>query len=99
MIRDKGLPNIHSITGRKPVRNIMTRQVMKKISQYNGLPFATRWLTNDFPLFKVNVALKDLNQLDILKSYAPLVDKANGMISQAEHSVYVGDKVIVMTKL
>lgn len=98
-VHDKGNPFIYSITGSKPVRNIVTRQVMKKINEYNGLPFATRWLAKEFPLFKVNVALRDLNQLDILRSYAPLVDKDKGMVSQAEHSIYVGDKVIVMTKL
>ncbi|MBU2561013.1 MAG: type II methionyl aminopeptidase [Nanoarchaeota archaeon] len=100
LIHDKGVPYIHSIIGRKPVRNIVTRQVMKKLDAYNGLPFATRWLTKDFPLFKVNFALKELNQLDILKSYPPLVERASGaFISQAEHSVYVGDKVIVMTRI
>jgi methionyl aminopeptidase len=99
LIQDKGIPYIHSLSGKKPVRNIVTRQIMKKLSGYNGLPFATRWLTKDFPLFKVNFALKELNQLEILKSYPPLVERTNGMVSQAEHSVYVGDKVIVMTKI
>ncbi|MBN1543901.1 type II methionyl aminopeptidase [Candidatus Woesearchaeota archaeon] len=99
LIHDKGVPFIHSIIGRKPVRNIVTRQVMKRLDDYNGLPFATRWLTKDMPLFKVNFALKELNQLDILKSYSPLVERAAGaFVSQAEHSVYVGDKVIVMTR-
>ncbi|MBW2997164.1 type II methionyl aminopeptidase [Candidatus Woesearchaeota archaeon] len=99
LIQDKGIPYIHSLSGKKPVRNIVTRQIMKKLSGYNGLPFATRWLTKDFPLFKVNFALKELNQLEILKSYPPLVERTNAMVSQAEHSVYVGDKVIVMTKI
>jgi methionyl aminopeptidase len=98
LIQDKGIPYIHSITGKKPVRNIVTRQVMKRISGYNALPFATRWLTNHFPQFKVSFALKELDQLDILKSYPPLVEREGGFISQAEHSVYVGDKVIVLTK-
>lgn len=99
VVHDKGNPFIHSVTGRKPVRNIVTRQVLKRISGYNGLPFATRWLTKEFPMFKVNVAMKDLDQLGILKSYAPLVDKDNGIISQAEHSFYIDDKVVVMTRL
>jgi len=98
LIQEKGNPFIHSITQYKPVRNIVTRQVIKKIQPYQYLPFANRWLTKDFPAFKVNVALRDLSHLGLLKSYAPLVDKANGMISQAEHSVYVDDKVIVMTR-
>ncbi|MBW2965388.1 M24 family metallopeptidase, partial [Candidatus Woesearchaeota archaeon] len=99
LIHDKGIPNIHSITGRKPVRNIVTRQVVQKLSRFNGLPFAARWLTKDIPVFKVNFAMKELDQLGILKSYPPLVERQGGFISQAEHSLYIGDKVIVMTKL
>jgi methionyl aminopeptidase len=100
LIQDKGLPQIHSIIANKPVRNIGTRQILKKIDTYEGLPFATRWLAKDFPLFKVQFALRELNQLETLHSYPPLVERTpNSFISQAEHSVYVGDKVIVMTKL
>ncbi len=99
LIQDRGNPYIHSLTNRKPVRNQVTRQVMKKIDQYGSLPFATRWLAKDLPLFKVNFALKELNQLDILKSYAPLVEKSGGIISQAENSFYIGDKVITLTKI
>ena len=98
LIQDKGNPYIHSLTARKPVRNQVTRQVMKKLDQYGSLPFATRWLTKDLPAFKVNFALKELNQLDILRSYPPLVEKAGGIISQAENSFYIGDKVITLTK-
>lgn len=99
LIHDKGLPNIHSMMGRKPVRNIVTRQVLQKLGAYNGLPFATRWLTKDIPVFKVNFAMREFDQLDILKSYPPLVERDGGFISQAEHSLYIGDKVIVMTRL
>ncbi|MFC1741658.1 type II methionyl aminopeptidase [Nanoarchaeota archaeon] len=99
LIQDKGIPYIHSIIGKKPTRNMVTRQVLKKLNEYQTLPFATRWLTKEFPAFKVNFALRELEQLDILKSYPPLVEREGGFISQAEHSVYVGDKVIIMTKL
>ncbi len=98
LIQDKGIPHIYSMVGKKPVRNMVTRQVLQKISSYNGLPFATRWLAKDIPLFKVNFALKELEQLEIMRSYPPLVEVNKGIISQAEHSVYVGDKTIVLTK-
>jgi methionyl aminopeptidase len=98
LIQDRGNPYIHSLTARKPVRNAVTRQVMKKLDQYGSLPFATRWLTKDLPVFKVNFALKELNQLNMLKSYAPLVEKSGGIISQAENSFYIGDKVITLTR-
>ncbi|NQU78784.1 type II methionyl aminopeptidase [Candidatus Woesearchaeota archaeon] len=99
IVQDKGLPYIHSLTAQKPVRNAVTRQVLKSLSQYRTLPFATRWLTKEFPIFKVNFALREMNQIGILHSYPPLVDKQKGMISQAEHSLYVGDKVKVLTRL
>jgi methionyl aminopeptidase len=99
LIQEKGIPHIHSIFGKKPVRNIVTRQVLREIENYNGLPFANRWLVKKFPVFKINFALKELNQTGILQSYPPLVEKDGGIISQAEHSVYVSDKIVVMTKL
>jgi methionyl aminopeptidase len=100
LIQEKGLPQIHSIIANKPVRNIGTRMILRKIDTYEGLPFATRWLAKEFPLFKVNFALRELNQLETLHSYPPLVERTpNSFVSQAEHSVYVGDKVVVMTRL
>jgi methionyl aminopeptidase len=98
-ITEKGLPFIHSVTDDKPIRNRFAREVMEEVDEYVFLPFANRWLTKKFHPMKVNVALKEFKQLDILKSYPPLVEKTNGMVSQAEHSIYVGkDKITVMTK-
>ncbi|HII71687.1 TPA: type II methionyl aminopeptidase [Candidatus Woesearchaeota archaeon] len=99
LIHEKGQALIHSQVLRKPVRNAITRQVITQIEGYRGMPFATRWLSEKIPLFKVNYALKELNQLGMLHSYPPLVERGNGMVSQAEHSIYVGDKVKILTKL
>lgn len=100
LIGEKGIPYIHSFTDMKPCRNVVVRQVLKELDKYGSLPWTNRWLTRKFPAFKVNYALKEFNQLEILKSYPPLVEKQEGaFISQAEHSLFVGDKVIVMTKI
>ncbi len=99
LITDKGQPLIHSLVLKKPVRNIITRNVLKEIKIFNGLPFATRWLTNKFPVFKVNYAMKEMDQLKMLHSYAPLVEREKGIVSQAEHSFFIGDKVKILTKL
>ena len=99
LITEKGNPFIHSIIADKPIRNRFAREVMEEVDEYVFLPFANRWLTKKFHPMKVNVALKEFNQLDILKSYPPLVEKAGGMVSQAEHSMYIGeDKVKILTK-
>lgn len=99
LISEKGNPFIHSITGDKPIRNRFAREVMEEVDEYVFLPFTNRWLTKKFHAMKVSVALKEYEQLDILKSYPPLVERSGGLVSQAEHSFYVGDKVKVLTKL
>ncbi len=93
-------PTLFSMQNEKPVRNRSTREILQYIKKYNGLPFAKRWLVAEFPLFKVNFALKRLRQLDIVKAYPPLADQAKGMISQAEHTILVEDEgARILTKI
>jgi methionyl aminopeptidase len=94
MIEERGQPTVFELIGKKPVRSIFTKEVLK---QLNSLPFTTRWLTKSIHPSKVNFALKELKQLGILREYPPLVDKNNGLVSQAEHTVIVKDKPIVTT--
>ncbi|MBN1502526.1 type II methionyl aminopeptidase [Candidatus Woesearchaeota archaeon] len=99
MIYDSGVGNIYSQIAKKPVRNIITRQVLKEIEKFNNMPFTTRWLTRKFPMFKLKFALRELLNYEIIKEYPPLVEKNHGLVSQAEHTVIVDDKVIVTTKV
>tara|TARA_Y100000310_G_scaffold345199_1_gene462597 strand:- start:1158 stop:2048 length:891 start_codon:yes stop_codon:yes gene_type:complete len=93
-------PNtIYMLVNKKPVRSLITRNILKEIEKFKGLPFTTRWLTDKHHEGKVNFALKELLQLDIIKDFPPLVDKNKGMVAQAEHSVLVEDKIIVSTKV
>jgi|TARA_Y100000310_G_C20693023_1_gene823650 methionyl aminopeptidase len=98
IVQDSGTPTVFSLENKKPVRNAITRQVLKEIESYDNLPFTTRWLTNKFGV-KAKFALREMEQLGMLHSYAPLADKDKGLISQAEHSVLIDDdgKVIVLT--
>ncbi|MBD3313454.1 type II methionyl aminopeptidase [Candidatus Woesearchaeota archaeon] len=82
--------NVFMLTGKKPVRNMMTRSVMKEIEGFNGLPFTERWLVRKgMSLPKINFALKEIDNLGILRKFPPLPDKNNGLVSQAEHTVIV----------
>jgi len=83
----------------KPVRNRITREILKDLQKYNGLPFCTRWLQKKHSIGKIRFAIKELNQLDMLKEHPPLPDKAHGLVSQAEHSIIVLEKPIITTKL
>lgn len=99
VVYESGNATIFQLINKKPVRNLITRQVLKEIQTYNELPFCKRWLTKRFGLPKTNFALRELKQLDILKEYPPLVDKEHGLVSQAEHSLIVTkDGCKVLTK-
>ncbi|MBU4493166.1 MAG: type II methionyl aminopeptidase [Nanoarchaeota archaeon] len=91
-------PTVFSLVQKKPVRDMTTRRVLKEIENYKGLPFAKWWLEEKFPLFRVNLALKQLENLGIIKGYPPLADRENGLVSQAEHTILVDEKAIVLTK-
>ena len=85
---------------KKPVRSPITREILKEIESYEGLPFAERWLQRKFGA-KSNFALRELNQFGIIHQFPPLVETSKGIVSQAEHSVLIDDdgEVVILTKL
>ncbi len=98
IVQDSGEASVFMLQNKKPVRIPITRQVLKEIENYENLPFCRRWLTKKFGA-KANFALRELQQLDIIKAYPPLADSNKGLVSQAEHSVLVDDEIVVLTKL
>ena len=100
VVYESSNPTVFQLSGKKPVRNIITRQVIKEIAKYNNLPFCRRWLTKKFGTPKVNFALRELKQLGILREYPPLIDEAHRLVSQAEHSLIITkDGCEVLTKI
>ena len=97
LIHEKGNASVFALHGKKSVRVGFVRNVLKQIEGYNGLPFTTRWLTKNFSEAQVKYALNQLKQLGILREYPPLVEKNNGLVSQAEDSLLVDDSVEVLT--
>ncbi|MBR9691007.1 type II methionyl aminopeptidase [Candidatus Woesearchaeota archaeon] len=97
MIHETDTASIFSLINKKPVRSPITREVLSRIQTYKGLPFATRWLAQDFEHFKVKFAIRDLLKHNIIKAFPPLPDK-EGLVSQAEHTVIVKDEPIVTTR-
>lgn len=74
---------------RKPLRS--ARQILDKIQTYENLPFAKRWLMGEHPMIKVELALRQLEQAGGIKGFPPLVEKARGRVSQAEHTILITD--------
>ncbi len=100
IVQDSGIPTVFELSAKRPVRNPITRQVLKEIESYNGLPFCTRWLTRKFGA-KAKFALREMGQLGMIYAHPPLADKNDGIISQAEHTILIDDwgKIIVITEL
>lgn len=97
MIYETEQANIFSQVEQKPVRSPIARQILRDLEPLQGLPFTTRWLVKKYPLFKVSFALREMLQLGILKRYPPLVEQRKGLVSQAEHTLLIDDKVKVLT--
>ena len=100
IVAEKGHPTVFMIEHKRPVRSPITREILKEIETYGGLPFAERWLTGKLGA-KANFALRELMQFGIIHKFPPLVESSKGIVSQAEHSVLIDDEgeVVVLTKL
>lgn len=89
-VAEKGEAEIFSISGKKPIRSPITKNVFNEINKLSGgMPFVRRHLDEKFGTSRVNYAINDLSKLGILHQYPPLLDTDNGIVSQAEHSVLV----------
>ncbi|NQU98170.1 type II methionyl aminopeptidase [Candidatus Woesearchaeota archaeon] len=99
MIYESGNPTVFMQIDRKPIRSQFARAILKDIEAYKGLPFALRWLSRKHDIGKTKFGLKELLNAGIIRGYPPLPDVKHGLVSQAEHSVLVLDKPIIITKI
>ncbi len=97
-VKEAGLPNVFVEVELKPVRNPITRQIIKEIMGFHGMPFARRWLEKKFSKGMATMALSELMRLEMIKDYKPLVEQSQGLVSQHEHTILVLDEPIILTK-
>ncbi len=98
IVKESGKVGVFALIKDTGIRDPITRAVLAEIKTYGGLPFAKRWLEQKFTIPKTNFAFLQLKRNECLRSYPPLVDQANGIVSQAEHTIIVREKPIVITK-
>lgn len=99
IIYESSPATIFAFVEERPVRIEMVREILKKIKSYNDLPFTTRWLTDEFSVPKVRLALTQLRNLGIIREFPPLVEQNHGLVSQAEHTIVVKETSIILTKM
>ncbi len=93
-IHDAGNAEIYHLVSDRPVRHPSARKLLKEIEKYKTLPFAKRWLGE-----RVDFAMLQLVKAKIVQSYPILKEIEGGLVSQAEHTVFITeDGCEVITK-
>ena len=98
LIKEKPPSTIFMLETEKGVRSPHARKILEEVRPLQGLPFTTRWLTRKLGKGAVTFGLRELQQNGSVHAYPPLVEVANGLVSQFEHSMIVGKKTIVYTR-
>src|SRR3989344_1541346 len=97
-VNEGRLGGVYRIQELKSIR--IGREVLDYIhGNYKELPFSKDWLQGNLNEFKINNGFRILEQQGIIHRYPELVEKEGTKVSQAEHTVMVADKPIVLTKL
>lgn len=94
----EGKPSgIYRLIRAKPVRDMNARKILNFIAdEYSSMPFASRWLEKEFPKakFYIQILLKE----GVLHSYPQLYESTRGIVSQAEHTILVKEKPVILTQ-
>jgi len=91
--------NIYSITNLRNTRNPLARKILDyAFKKYESLPFSLREIQKKFgPMARL--AMRQLEQEDIVHNYPQLIEKSHKPVSQAEHTIIKSkDDVIVTTQ-
>lgn len=98
IVQEGKLSDVYMLKEIKPIRDSAAREILRFIDEnYKTLPFSGRWLVKKFGL-RAKIALKFLEQMQILHRFPELVEKSKQPVSQAEHTLHIGKKVTVLTK-
>ena len=100
LIKDSNTATIYEQINSRPVRSPIVRKVFAEIKKFNNLPFNYRWLSPQFSVGQIKLAIKQLMKAGNLRDHTPLPEIAGGMVSQFEHTLLITEEgVEVLTKL
>ena len=85
---------IYSYAQEKPVRMPEARRILEAARDgFHKLPFAKRWLVGlkgvRMSQFKLDMALKQLTDVEALREYPILKEESGGLVAQAEETVLI----------
>lgn len=89
-VKESGLNLIFMFLQENPVRLWEARKILQKAKvEFNGLPFAKRWLTDVATGMKLDLALKQLAEINALRSFSVLKEESNAPVAQSEETIIV----------
>jgi len=92
MIKDGKPSGIYALVNPKPVRLDSARKLIQHIlKEWKTLPFTVRWVTS-FP--NCQFLLHYLEKEGVIMQYKQLPERSNGMVTQEEHTIMVGEGVL-----
>jgi methionyl aminopeptidase len=84
---------IYEVVGDGNVRDRRARQLLDDLEQYDGLPFAARWLDGS----RAEMSLRRLVMADVVRSYPVLKEEDGALVSQDEHTLIVTEDGCTVT--
>lgn len=96
MIKDGKKCGVYGLVNLKPVRDMNARKLIEYIqNEFKTLPFHVRHLTK---FSNASYLLRLLEKEGILMQYTQLPDVDGGIVSQTEHTIYIDDECVLLTK-
>jgi methionyl aminopeptidase len=92
--------NIFSLISRKPTKDKEADEFISYLwNEFKTLPFALRWLVNNFDQPKARTMIDFLIKKKNVRAYPILVEGNNKVVSQAEHTIFISDNLsYIITK-
>jgi methionyl aminopeptidase len=88
-VTDSRPVGIYRYSQDKPVRLWEARKILEMSKkEFDKLPFSKRWIKGISP-FKIDLALRDLADIEALSIYPPLKEQTNGLVAVTEETVIV----------
>ena len=96
-IHDGKLSEIYMVINSKNVRSPIAREMLDFIlEEYQTLPFCSRWLVKKFGT-KALIGLSQLTQNENLHRFSQLVESNDAKVSQAENTILIDEKEVIIT--
>ena len=97
-VHDGKPSGIYILQDEKAPRSLLAREILNYIiEEYKTLPFCSRWLVKQFTT-KALFALRELEINGNLYNFPQLVEISDAIVSQAENTILVEDKITITTE-